>query len=905
MTREFVNQLQPGMKVGKYQVVSLIATGGMSMLYKAYDKTLDRYVAIKQIAPNLAADEKFVERFRREAQTLARVSQGQQNVVGVYELIEESGGLFMIMEFVEGTSLQTLVDRGAASLQTGLGILLKVALGLKAIHGQGLVHRDLKPDNIMVQPGGNVKIADFGLVGRAGGRTSLPMGTTQYMAPEMFAGGTVDGRADIYSLGFIAYQIFAGPEKFREVFSEVLADAQSANIRWMHWHSNPTLSAPSLRDVQPGVPPLVARIVERMMDKDVSRRFNSADQIIKWLRQIFVMYVQGQSLSEQDSAKLEGQVDADIQGGATPARGRAGMPGATASAGDATMPVPAGGDAGPVVPALKTAPLAKRPRHWQDYAKWGGIAAGVLIAIGVGFNIYGNMKVNKRRTAAKAWMRDAKALFDEGQFAKAAKQYAEIETKFKDDGLRDIADLAHYKYLKSGINQAIKDQKWDEADQIRRALMKTVDNWTDPALKRNAKEGIDRYEAVITQRKDLADMKAAARLAEQGGDFLEAVRILQEIDKSGFADDVMWIERECKRLKLREAERKSESKIADTDQFLSRSGQPDKKHLSQARAMYQEAQKIFDSTKVQSRIRNVGLAMEIVRLWESIQEDMTAERWGAATAKSDKVSELLSQIDDEIINVISQAEFEQRAKEAKAKAVLAQARAIKEGGDTKGAIRLLSEAIRIDPSLEEAYTLKRQLEGAADAARLLDEAKRLEKAGDVEGAKGVLDQVIAMETDPGMKDGLRKRIEAMMQKHWRREYFKAKKDRQWSEAKTALDSFESYGGRKGDVEWMDRQLSNEMNYYTLFDKGERSLDAGLFDEAKKVFIEATRIPLGRQWLRDARDKVNECDYRKYMKAGRDAQAAGKVGEARGYYRIAQLRKDTEEVRKLLKDLEGR
>jgi tetratricopeptide (TPR) repeat protein len=900
MAKEFVNQLQPGMKVGKYQVVSLVATGGMSMLYKAYDKTLDRYVAIKQIAPNLAADEKFVERFRREAQTLARVSQGQQNVVGVYELIEESGGLFMIMEFVEGTSLQTLMDRGAASLQTGLGILLKVALGLKAIHDQGLVHRDLKPDNIMVQPAGNVKIADFGLVGRAGGRTSLPMGTTQYMAPEMFAGGTVDGRADIYSLGFIAYQVFAGPEKFREVFSDVLADPQSANIRWMHWHSNPAVSAPSLRDVQPGVPPLVARIVERMMDKDASRRFNSADQIIKWLRQIFVMYVQGQSLSEQDSAKLEEQVDADIQGGTVPARGRA----AAAGAGGTTMPMPAGGETGSTEPALKTAPLAKRPRHWQDYAKWGGIAAGVIIAALVGLKIYGDMQVGERKTAAKAWMREAKALFDEGRFAKAAKQYEEVEREFQEKELRDITERAHYGYLKSEINQAIKDQKWDEADRVRRALMKTVDDWSDASRKRKAEEGIGRYEAVITQRKHLADMKAAARLAEQSGEFLEAVKILREIEDVGISDDLMWIERECNRLMLREAERQAETKIADTDQFLSRSGQPDEKQLSQARAMYQEAQKVFDSKKVQSRIRNVAVALEIVRLWESIQEDMSAEKWGAAAAKSDKVFELLSQIDDEDMHVISQADLEQRAKEAKANAVLAQAKALKAGGDPKGAIKLLKEVIRIDPSNKDAYALLHGLEGAADAARLLGEARRLEKAGDVEGAKGVLEQVIAMETDAGMKDGLRKRIETMMQKHWRREYHNHKNKKQWSDAKTALDSFESYGGRKGDVEWMDRQLSNEMNYHMLFDKGKQSLDAGLFDDAKKVFIEATRIPLGRQWLRNARDMANECDYRKYIKAGRDAQAGGKVGEARGYYRIAQSRKDTEEVRKLLKDLEG-
>ena len=322
----FAGSLEPGVKLGKYEVGERIATGGMAIIYKAYDPSLDRYVAVKQIAPHLSQDPRFLERFRTEAQTLAKLSSSQANIVNVHELIQDGGQLYLVMEHVEGTTLRVLMDRGPVPLQTGLGVLLSTALGLKAMHARGVVHRDLTPANIMMAKDGALKITDFGLIGHSGGKTSLPMGTTKYMAPEMFTGAPVDARADLYSLGMIAYEMFAGPEKFAEVFRDVLRDERAQQVRWMHWHSNPALKVASLRDLQPGVPPLVVKIVERMMEKDPSRRFASSEQIIKWLRRIFVMHVQGKSVSQTDSETLEKEMDADatatVQAPVCPGPGR-------------------------------------------------------------------------------------------------------------------------------------------------------------------------------------------------------------------------------------------------------------------------------------------------------------------------------------------------------------------------------------------------------------------------------------------------------------------------------------------------------------------------------------------------------------------------------------------------------
>ena len=195
--KPFAGSLKPGAKLGKYEVREQLATGGMAIIYRAYDPSLDRYVAIKQIAPHLAQDERFLERFRTEAQTLAKLSSSQANIVNVHELIQQEGQLYLVMECVEGTTLRVLMDRGPVPLQTSLGVLLSTALGLKAMHSRGIVHRDLSPSNIMMAKDGALKITDFGLIGHSGGKTSLPMGTTKYMAPEMFTGVPVDARADL------------------------------------------------------------------------------------------------------------------------------------------------------------------------------------------------------------------------------------------------------------------------------------------------------------------------------------------------------------------------------------------------------------------------------------------------------------------------------------------------------------------------------------------------------------------------------------------------------------------------------------------------------------------------------------------------------------------------------------
>lgn len=279
--------LPAGAKLGKYEIVERLGSGGQSIVYKGYDPLLDRYVAIKQVAPQLSADEKFTQRFREVARQLAKL--GCEQVVTLYELMEKDGGLFVVMEFVEGHTIETtLADHPEPVDPTAvLQIIWRIASGLTAIHQAGIVHRDIKPGNIIIGENLKVTITDFGVAAKAGAAVSMKLGTTKYMAPELFAGGEVDGRADIYSLGMVAYEMLLGRAKFNEVFHDVVRDRHSEALRWMKWHSSPDQVAKPLKEINPDIPQALSITVARMLAKDPHDRFTSIEELGREIRANF------------------------------------------------------------------------------------------------------------------------------------------------------------------------------------------------------------------------------------------------------------------------------------------------------------------------------------------------------------------------------------------------------------------------------------------------------------------------------------------------------------------------------------------------------------------------------------------------------------------------------------------
>jgi serine/threonine-protein kinase len=264
-------ELVPGDVIGGYRVRAVAGRGGMGVVYRAEDLALGRQVALKVIAPDLAGDTRFRGRFVRESRIAAGLE--HVNVVPVYGAGEESGRLFIAMRFIEGTDLQQLLRTGALDAPRAVAIVSQVAEALDAAHRRGLVHRDVKPANVLVAMVGATEqayLTDFGLTRDAAAgdgltKTGQWVGTLAYVSPEQIRGEPVDARADIYALGAVLYQCVTGHPPF-SVDSEL--EALAAH-----------LDEPPPRPSKDGAPRGLDAVVERAMSKDPGRRFRSAGDL--------------------------------------------------------------------------------------------------------------------------------------------------------------------------------------------------------------------------------------------------------------------------------------------------------------------------------------------------------------------------------------------------------------------------------------------------------------------------------------------------------------------------------------------------------------------------------------------------------------------------------------------------
>src|SRR4051794_30975433 len=266
---------------GRYEILRHLARGGMAEVYLAHDLMLDRQVALKVLFPELSTDRNFVERFRREAQAAANLS--HPNIVSIYDWGEEEGTYFIVMEYIEGRTLgQIIRSEGPLLAERAAEIGADVAAALAFAHRSGVVHRDVKPGNVLISPTGQVKVTDFGIARAANSdqdltQTGAVMGTATYFSPEQAQGNKVDGRSDEYSLGVVLYEMVAGRPPFQ-------GDNPMA-IAYKHVREQPIPP----RELNPDVPQAFEAIVLQAMAKNPNDRYMSADE----LRQDLLRFRQG------------------------------------------------------------------------------------------------------------------------------------------------------------------------------------------------------------------------------------------------------------------------------------------------------------------------------------------------------------------------------------------------------------------------------------------------------------------------------------------------------------------------------------------------------------------------------------------------------------------------------------
>ncbi len=635
--------LPVGTKIGKYEIRERIGSGGQALVYKGYDAFLDRFVAIKQISSHLADNADFMTRFRREAQRLAKLG---AEVISIHELIEDERGLFIVMEYVEGHTLETIIrdTNGPIETKAVLQVLWRLAATLHEVHSADIIHRDLKPANIIIAEGLRPKIFDFGVAASKTGQTSMVLGTTKYMAPELFEGGDVDGRADMYSLGFIAYEMLLGRPKFNEIFADIVRDKHSEALRWMKWHGNSSVAAPELHEVNPDIPKPLSKIVARMMAKNRDDRFANMEELGMAIKRNFSARAKTAAGGHRHYRPAREEDEALVAG-------PRGAPGDEADQLEVM-------DEGPA-----TAPIPKRSLSTRTRLILIGVIVLSVLGIGlaIGLSIYSERQ--KYGATAEDYAK-AKKVYDGRDYVEAGKWFERVMDKFAGT---DQAALAEVMVHMSAARQAVKDKKWadaqreqNEADRLVTQAQKTRKNVLaeteriQDEIKAFDRDRINahKYDEVMTAARELFeknDFEAARKTLRDGLRGVETKPWEKEI--SEFRDDIS-------RSEIRFMYNQY---IADGEKLTGEN------KYEQARSQYELALSILESQEA----RAVLTADEIDELRK------------AARAALDKLG--------------TEKGYAQAMKEAED---------AREAGDLKGELKAVEDACRIQPSGELADRIK-------------------------------------------------------------------------------------------------------------------------------------------------------------------------------------------------------
>ena len=252
----------------RYELQELIGGGGMADVYKAQDKLLDRAVAVKILHQQYANDAEFVEKFRREATAAAKLA--HPNIVNIYDVGEDGGSQYIVMEYVSGPTLKEVIQqKGCLEPIEAVRIAKEIASALESAHRNNLVHCDIKPHNILVMPDGHIKVTDFGIARAVSASTMTysgsVMGSVHYFSPEQAKGTVITTKSDVYSLGVVLYEMLTGQLPFN--------GETSVSIALKHLQEEPV----PIRQLKPSIPPVLEAIVQKAMSKDPADRPNSTE----------------------------------------------------------------------------------------------------------------------------------------------------------------------------------------------------------------------------------------------------------------------------------------------------------------------------------------------------------------------------------------------------------------------------------------------------------------------------------------------------------------------------------------------------------------------------------------------------------------------------------------------------
>ncbi|MEM9881530.1 MAG: protein kinase [Planctomycetota bacterium] len=530
--------LKPGDKVDAFTVVETIAATGSAVVYKAHDPLLDRHVAVKQIILGQDdSDDALRKRIRDEAAIHKRVSASQpKHLIQFIDAVDDPRGLMLVSEFYPSTSLEDLLDRQRAPLdeRQALGIVAATAKGLEAIHDAGVVHRDLKPSNVLLGDDGGLKICDFGLSALIEAQDSLSLGSVRYMAPELLRSEPADGRADVYSLGLIAYEMLAGRPNFDVAFRNVLRDQRNQAMRWMKWHTNLRVAAPPLDEHLPDLPPHLTQLVARMMEKDPARRVATADDVVEAIRRHFTG--DGPDVDLSATAAAGSGVAASTPGDTAPLPTRSRLPlilvgllGFWAVVGASLL----------LINDQKRSAAQAQALDEANAMINSGIAAydeGDTDSALENYRIVAEAWPDDSPVGQKAqlgvWRAEGRLAFDRGDYAAAVDAWTEYrENGGRAAGMDELLDEAvenrNFEAFVAAVNLTLEGQAFREAKQ-------NIADFRQSELTEEQEDRLDALDDLIDRRRSealAAERFAEARRQAEAGDRAAAIALLEDLSE--------------------------------------------------------------------------------------------------------------------------------------------------------------------------------------------------------------------------------------------------------------------------------------------------------------------------------------------------------------------------------------
>jgi serine/threonine-protein kinase len=859
---------------------------------------LDRFVAAKQISPHLAEDPKFVERFRREAQILAKLGAEGTSIVTIHDLLEEPQGLFIVMEFVQGNTLETILHdtNGPTEAKAALQILWRLAAALHVVHAAGVIHRDLKPGNIIITEGLRPKITDFGVAASRTGQTSMLLGTTKYMAPELFVGGDVDGRADLYSLGIVAYELLLGRPRFNQVFDEIVRDPHSEALRWMKWHSNEEVTAPALHSLDPNIPDGLSDIVAKMMAKKREDRFESMEALGRAIRTAF-------------SPRAKGT-------GGAPAAGPAGarQKAARSAAGGAAMAEAEGDELDLHAPPI-TAPIPKKAMTLRTKLTMAGAAFVLLLTGVVVLVIHLRAETGGKEATARRLYQAAEANYNAGKLEDSLVLFDQVSPVYPGSTWAQKASVMS-PLVRSNIAErdANTPDEWETVaaeekaaeDQAKTLLTGT----TDKVLESWLRDQLNTIEDHKRTRPDVRQLRAAlvlARAALAEKRYGDVERALAGVPRNLPAEQKKQVDALRQQAALANFDKTFADLLAKGDQLAALSDpmkamdyEGAKTAYDQAARLVQDGGTILPPLVVDAKTKDLSAKQARLTLKKRIQD--AANKAASAPDLRSKLSALQDEKSALAAWPAPTDAIDRQIVQTQADIHMMQAQTAYDAGKLSEARRLAMDVLKLIPGDPRATVMIDKIDNG-------DKRKTLIAAGDSAFAQSKFAEALAkyveaekILADPALAAKIIDcRFQLMLKDA---EDLVGKK--QHAAAIKVLEQARTLKPSEGAlIDSKEASIKLVMDYDDLVGQGDKAMAAGEYSKAKVLYGRAAKAidtP-------ESQKKVAEASYQEQIKSGKDALAARQGDVALGYFKLAKkfaagAGRTTEEVDQLIKQAEG-